>query len=275
MRLALCQLSITGDKSANLARITDAARRAASGGARLAVFPEAAMHHFGRPDEPLAPCAEDLGGPFATAMARLSLECAMWTLAGFFERIPGDERVYNTLLLFDDGGRLAGTYRKIHLYDAFGYRESNRVVAGGGEIMQFEIDGVRFGAMTCYDLRFPEVSRVLATAGAHALLLPAAWLHGVLKELHFTTLVRARAIENTVYVGAATQCGPGYSANSMLVDPLGATLAAAAETGAVITGTVSTQRVDAVRQTNPSLHNGRPELYARWLEASASTLGSR
>jgi predicted amidohydrolase len=268
--IALCQLAITGDKAANLDKIAAACDRAAAAGARLAVFPEASMYHFGRQDEPLGPFAETVDGAFATALSRLSRERRIWTLAGMFERIPGDARVYNTLVLFDETGRLAGTYRKIHLYDAFGFGESNRVVAGDGATLQFEVDGVRFGAMTCYDLRFPELARALAGAGAQVLLLPAAWLHGVLKEFHFATLVRARAIENTVYVGAATQCGPGYSANSMLVDPLGSTLAAAAEAEALVLGTISTERIATVRATNPSLHNARPDLYARWLEAGAT-----
>ncbi len=202
-KLALAQIAVGGDKRANLATIEARAHQAAAAGARLVVFPEASMHFFGDPALPLGPVAESVGGAFTTALQALARETRVWILAGMFERADGDERAYNTLVLVDDAGGVRGTYRNIHLYDAFGYRESDRLVAGEGGTLLFEIDGVRFGALTCYDVRFPEQARHLVRLGAQAIVLPAAWLAGPLKEMQFETLLRARAIENTAYVGSA------------------------------------------------------------------------
>lgn len=266
VRVALAQIAVSADKRANLEKVVAAAERAARESARLVVFPEASMYPFGKPTDPLAPFAEPLDGPFVSALSRIARDKHMWILAGIFEKIEDDERVYNTLVLLNNAGELAGSYRKIHLYDAFGYMESNRIAAGDGSTLQFEVDGFRFGAMTCYDLRFPELARHLVKTGSQALLLPAAWLHGVLKEFHLETLVRARAIENTVYFGCADQCGPGLSANSMLVDPMGTTAMALAEAEGVITATLRVDRLKVAREKNPSLHHTRPDLYARWIE---------
>ncbi len=162
-----------------------------------------------------------------------------------------------------------GIYRKIHLYDAFGYKESDRMRAGNGETLVFTLDGMRFGAMTCYDLRFPELARNLVRDGAETLLLPTAWLAGPLKEMHLATLLRARAIENTVYLGAADQCPPGYCGNSVLYDPLGVCVTSLGEAPGVIVGELDPHRVAEARSKNPSLDNSRIDLYAQWSERSA------
>jgi predicted amidohydrolase len=118
--------------------------------------------------------------------------------------------------------------------------------------------------MTCYDLRFPELARRLALQGIDVLVLPAAWLHGVLKEDHFRTLVRARAIENTVYVAAADQVGGPYSGNTILVDPMGVVRIDAGERAEVIVGEVDAERLVEVRGKLPCLANRRPDVYASW-----------
>lgn len=269
-RLALAQLAVTGDKPGNLAKIADAATRAAAASSRLLVCPEASMFHFGKPSEPLAPAAEPLDGPFVSALRDMARRHKLWILAGMFEKIDGDARVYNTLVLLRDDGEIHGIYRKIHLYDAFGYRESDRIAAGDGSTLSFELDGIQFGALTCYDLRFPELARHLTREGAQALLLPTAWLAGPLKEMHLATLLRARAIENTVYIGAADQCPPAYSGCTVLYDPLGVVVASLGEAPGVIAGEIDPARVDAARATNPSLANSRLDLYARWIERSAA-----
>ncbi len=125
---------------------------------------------FRRSALPLGPVAESVGGASRPRCKALARETKIWILAGMFERADGDERAYNTLVLVDDAGGVRGTYRKIHLYDAFGYRESDRLVAGEGGTLLFEIDGVRFGALTCYDVRFPEQARHLVRLGAQAIV---------------------------------------------------------------------------------------------------------
>jgi deaminated glutathione amidase len=137
--------------------------------------------------------------------------------------------VYNTAVAFDGAGELVASYRKLHLFDAFGHRESEEVAPGSAPVL-VTLAGMRTGLEICYDVRFGELSRALAVAGADLLVLPAAWAAGPLKEEHWLTLVRARAIENTVWVAAAgqvpdpdeppTRAATGIG-RSILVDPLG------------------------------------------------------
>jgi predicted amidohydrolase len=127
---------------------------------------------------------------------------------------------------------------------------------------------MRFGAMKCYDLRFPELARRLVAEGAEALLLPAAWLHGVLKENHLSTLACARAIENTSYFCVADMVGGSYSGNSMIVDPMGVIVAAGGETEALLYADLAADRVASVRAKLPSVANRRPDVYAAWEESA-------
>ena len=173
-----------------------------------------------------------------------------------FEVGEDPERPYNTLVVADRDG-LRATYRKIHLYDSFGFRESDRLTAGEVDPVVVEVGGVTVGLMTCYDLRFPELARALVDRGAELVVLPAAWVAGPGKVLHWRTLLAARAIENTVYVAAAGQPGPRYTGHSMVVAPDGDVLAEAGEEPGSVQATVSTDRVAEVRRVNPSLANRR------------------
>jgi predicted amidohydrolase len=271
MRLALAQITAGRDKAANRATIAAYARRAADAGARLVVFPEASMHDFGPPTMSLGPVAETLDGPFVTALRETAARHRIAILAGMFERSDDPNRVYNTLAYVDAEGNLAGTYRKIHLYDALGFVESDRLVAGDGATLTFTCEGTRFGAMTCYDLRFPELARRLVTEGAQALLLPAAWLHGLLKENHLVTLARARAIENTAYFCVADMVGGAYSGNSVAIDPMGVVLASGGEVETLLCVDLEPERVEQVRAKLPSVANRRPEVYAAWQERALTT----
>ncbi|HTJ24645.1 MAG TPA: carbon-nitrogen hydrolase family protein [Candidatus Limnocylindria bacterium] len=264
MRIALGQITAGRDKAANRETIAAYVRRAADAGAHLIVFPEASMHDFGPPEMPLGPVAETLDGPFVTALREAAARHHVGILAGMFETSPEPGRVYNTLVYVDADANLAGSYRKIHLYDALGFVESDRLVAGDGQTLTFTSEGMRFGAMTCYDLRFPELARRLVDEGAEALLLPAAWLHGVLKENHLVTLARARAIENTAYFCVADMVGGAYSGNSLIVDPMGVVLASGGEVEALVCADLDRARVEQVRTKLPSVANRRPDIYAGW-----------
>ena len=165
----------------------------------------------------------------------------------------GDGRIHNTLVALQDGA-IAAVYRKVHLYDAFGYKESDRVLAADPSTPQLlELDGFRIGMQTCYDLRFPETTRWLVDAGADVIALPAEWVPGPLKEYHWNTLLRARAIENTVYVVAADQITPGGSGNSAILDPMGIPLAGLGEAEGVGVAVLERDRLDTVRTINPAL----------------------
>ena len=223
-------------------------------GTDLTVLPEAFARDFGDAGSDISGYAEPVTGPFATEVERVAKERDTTVVAGMFESGDDPARPFNTLVV---RGAAHADYRKIHLYDSFGYRESDRLTAGDLAPALVEVAGVRVGLMTCYDLRFPELARLLVAEGADVLVVPAAWVAGPRKVDHWRTLVRARAIENTVFVVAAAQPAPRYSGHSMVVDPLGDVLAEADEGPETLRAVVDRDVVAEARRTNPSLLNRR------------------
>jgi predicted amidohydrolase len=221
----------------------------------LAVLPEAFARDFGVPGSDLSPYAEPLDGPFVAALRRVAESSGLAVVAGMFEASDDPARPFNTLVLAD-GGRLA-SYRKIHLYDSFGYVESERVHPGPLAPVVVETRGARLGLMTCYDLRFPELARILAAEGAEVLVLPAAWVAGDRKLEHWRTLLRARAIENVCWVVAAAQPAPRYTGHSLVVAPTGDVVAEAGDGEELLAATLDLDAVVEARRGNPSLTNRR------------------
>jgi predicted amidohydrolase len=221
-------------------------------GADLVVFPEAFQRHFGEAGSDLATYAEPLDGLFVTEVERLAKERGTTIVAGMFERTGGVP--YNTVVV---RGAAHLDYRKIHLYDSFGYQESKVLAAGPIEPATFDLDGTRFGILTCYDLRFPELARRLVDAGSEVILVPAAWVAGPRKVYHWTTLLRARAIENTVYVVGVGQPAPRSSGHSMVIDPLGDVVVEGGDDAEILTAELDLAAVAEARHTNPSLANRR------------------
>jgi predicted amidohydrolase len=250
LRIALVQEAAGLDPDHNRARL----EAATPAGADLVVLPEAFARDFGEAGSDVGPYAEPADGPFGRELARVAELRGTTVVAGMFERSDDPERPWNTLLV--RGGAVA-SYRKIHLYDSFGYRESDRLAAGPTEPILVEVGGFVVGLMTCYDLRFPELARALVDRGAEVIVVPAAWVAGPRKADHWRTLVRARAIENTVFVAAAGQPGPRYTGHSLVVDPMGDVLAEADDGPAVLTATLSRDALAEARRTNPSLANRR------------------
>lgn len=216
------------------------------------------MYPFGSPQDDLTEIAEDLDGPFVAGLARLA-RCAGATLmAGMFERIRGERRVFNTVVAVDPLGELRGVYRKLHLFDAFGWAESAKVRPGPpAPPLAVPVAGLTVAVLTCYDLRFPELARVLVDAGADLIAVPAAWAPGPAKEDQWLTLLRARAIENTCYVAAAAQAAPDYCGRSAVIDPNGTVLAGLAEGPGVAVADVTAERVAEVRRAVPALAHRR------------------
>jgi predicted amidohydrolase len=262
MRVALCQITVGDDPKENLERAREAL--ASAGDADLAVFPEAAQVRFGGD---LAAAAEPLNGPWVTALAEAAREHHTAVIAGVFE--PADEgRVHNTAVAIDASGALVASYRKIHLFDAFGDRESEHVAAGDAPVV-VELCGIRIGLITCYDIRFPELARALVDRGAELLVVIAAWAQGPFKEEHWVTLARARAIENTTWLAAvgkapdrtAPPAGrPGGVGRSLLIDPMGTVLADLGPFPAVRTCELDPGVTEHVRRILPSLSHRRPDL---------------
>ena len=223
-------------------------------GVDLVVFPEAFARDFGPAGSDVSDAAEPVTGPFATEVARVAAQRGTTVLAGMFETSENPGRPWNTLVM---RGAAEADYRKVHLYDSFGYKESDRLSAGPIAAVTAQLEDFTLGLMTCYDLRFPEHARALVDAGADVLVAPSAWVAGERKVDHWRTLVRARAIENTTYVVAVGQPAPRYTGHSMVVDPLGDILVEAGEGPEILTATLEPEAIVRARRTNPSLANRR------------------
>jgi deaminated glutathione amidase len=265
MRIALCQLPVSSDPGVNRRRVRDALSDAAGRGAELAVFPEAVMTRFG---SDLRAAAEPLDGPFCSDLAEAAKETGVALVAGVFEPAP-DGRVYNTAVAIDGDGSLVAAYRKLHLFDAFAQRESD-LVAPGSSVVITTLAGVPVGVQTCYDIRFPELTRALAVGGAALVTVSAAWQAGLFKEEHWVTLLRARAIENTVWIAAVGQVpdpdekptrAPTGIGRSMLIDPLGVVRCDLGPSAGVVVTDADLAAVDTVRATLPSLANRREDVF--------------
>jgi predicted amidohydrolase len=253
LRVTLWQHASDPDPAVNLAaldRIDDLAD-----GADLIVLPEAFAREFGEPGSDLAPYAEQLDGPFASRVSELATKHEVTILAGMFERAEDSDLPYNTLVLA--GPERRTTYRKIHLYDSFGYRESDSLTAGPVQPVTAEVGGFRLGLMTCYDLRFPELARSLSAEGIDVLVVPAAWVAGPGKVMQWQTLLRARAIENVCWVVAAAQPGPRYCGHSTVISPTGEVLVEAGADEEILSVALDLSSVRDARATNPSLANRR------------------
>ncbi|TPW77924.1 carbon-nitrogen hydrolase family protein [Schumannella soli] len=258
LRVAVAQLAPTVDAGVNRDRIVELVEAARERGARLVVLPEESMLLAGELDESVRADTVARDWPlFLGLLSRLALENGTWIIAGGYEP-SGEARPHNSIAVVNPRGELVDVYRKLHLYDAFSYRESD-YVTGGTELPPVVlIEGVAVGLVNCYDIRFPELSRDLVSRGADVLAVSAAWVAGPRKEDHWTTLVRARAIENTCWVVAASTSVPDCVGTSMIVDPLGvvrAQLPPAGDDLAVVD--VTLDRIAEVREILPALANRR------------------
>ena len=207
------------NKLGNVERVRRLARRVE---ADLVILPEYSMFPLeGLSPEEVYALSEDLGGLFLEEVSRFAEEFSTYVLAPVLERSGAPPRVYNTSVLVSPRGAAVATYRKLHLMDALGVRESTYVVPGDRLSPIVEVAGARVAIAVCFDLRFPELFRLYALAGAEVVAVPAAWYRGALKEEVLHVLARARAAENTVYVAVANQYSDRFTGRSTAVDPLG------------------------------------------------------
>jgi predicted amidohydrolase len=257
MRIAVGQFSAGMDKRANLERISDLTARAADAGAQVVVFPEGAMCAFGVATDDLSGVAEPLDGRFIQTLSELATRFGLTVVAGMFESIPGEKLIYNSAVVVDPAKGLVGTYRKQHLFDAFGETESERFRRGDEDPLLVELGGFKAAVVICYDIRFASFIERAADAGAELLVAPAAWVAGPLKEEHLSVLARARALDNTMYVAVGGQTGPAYTGRSVIVDPLGATLAGLGDAEGVAVAEISRERLNAARARLPVLAQRR------------------
>lgn len=250
--IAVAQFAPTTDRAANLAEMRELAERAVSRGAEVVLFPEYSSYFIDPFDESLAAHAEALEGDFVAGIRAIASAHGVVVVAGMVEQADAG-RIHNTVVAVDGNGILA-SYRKQHLYDAFGQRESEWVEAGPTSPPEtFERGGVRFGLQTCYDIRFPEVSRTLADAGVDVVMVAAEWVRGPLKEHHWLTLLTARAIENTTFFAAADHPPPLGVGHSVILDPAGVTMASVGTVTDVAVAFVDPAAIERVRRVNPAL----------------------
>lgn len=255
MIVAVGQFAVTADWHENARLCVELMAQSARQGAALLVLPEALLARDDNDPDLSVKSAQPLDGGFLTLLLAESKSNRLTTiLTVHVPTIQG--RAENTLVVLREG-KIIAHYAKLHLYDAFNVQESRLVDPGNQVPPLIEIDGIRFGLMTCYDLRFPEMALSLAIAGADALVLPAAWVKGPLKEHHWATLLTARALDTTCYVVASGECGNKNIGQSRVVDPLGVTIAAAGESPALLMAEIDRERIALARRQLPVLRNRR------------------
>jgi deaminated glutathione amidase len=270
VRVAAVQLNSTADRRSNLAVADRLTRAAAADGARLIVLPEK-WTAIGS-DEQSRAAAEPLDGPSIGWARGIASELGIDLVAGsILERVEGHERLANTSVHVDPSGEVKAVYRKLHMFDVEvdgrTYRESELEEPGDEIITSETADGVELGLSICYDLRFPELYRILAVRGARVLSVPAAFALATTRD-HWETLLRARAIENQAFVIAANQvgahpAGQRSGGRSMIVDPWGVLLAQAQDAEGYIVSELDLRRQEEIRARLPALANRRPDVY-RW-----------
>lgn len=265
--VGMVQTNSQDDPEANLAEVLAGIDRAARMGAQFVSLPET-WNYLGEKAGQAA-AAVSIPGDLTGILADKARQQGIWLHAGSILEQTGSGKLSNTTLVFDPGGEIVATYRKIHLFDVDiegqpAFRESDSI-APGDQVVTFDMDGTKVGLAICYDLRFPELFRLLALAGAEIIMLPAAFTLMTGKD-HWEPLIRARAIENTVFMVAPAQVGPHPPGRmcygrSMAVDPWGVVLAQAGDIPTVITATLEMDEIARVRGQIPSLRNRMPHLY--------------
>lgn len=261
MKVAISQFGASSTISENTAHIVADAQSASDEGASLMVCPEAAMIRLPNKHESLVGRVESPEGSFGQGLAQASAATGVTIVAGAFT--PGNETKVKNTLFVASGGEIVATYDKIHLYDAFSDKESDKVIAGPPEPITVDVEGVRLGLATCYDLRFPEIFRVLADEGSLVVTIPTAWVKGAHKEEHWLTLLRARAIENSFFVIGSGEAGERCIGRSAAFDPMGSQLVDLGAGNSFAVVDIDIDKVAQTRSVNPSLHSRRFEVIPR------------
>ncbi|MDF2425444.1 MAG: carbon-nitrogen hydrolase family protein [Nitrosopumilus sp.] len=264
MKVAVVQFTASTDKEANLKKILSYISKAASKNATVCTFPEFMMFYTNSSQTPrqLSNLSEMIKGNFVTTIAKAAKENKIQVIGSFYEKSRTKDRVYDTAFVIDKSGVVISTYRKIHLYDALGFRESDKMISGSKISKPVQTSIGKIGMMICYDLRFPEMSRSLAVAGSEVLVAPSAWVKGHMKEEHWITINKTRAIENGCYVIAPDQVGNIYCGRSLVVDPYGKVLLDMKKRQGIGFVKIDLNMVKETRKILPLLKNRRTDVYS-------------
>ena len=265
-RIAVAQIKASTEKADNLKLAQELVREAKDKGARMIAFPEFLMAYSPATQsaEQLASIAEPLDGNFTSTMRAAAKQHQVGLVITIYETCRLPNRVYDTALWIDSQSAIAAVYRKLHLYDALGLKESDKFLAGDEPAAPVRTAIGQIGMMICYDLRFPELSRILTLMGADVLVAPSGWVQGEMKVDHWQTMVRARALENGCYVIAPDQVGNVYIGHSMVVDPFGRTLADMGEREGLEIVDLDLDVVQEVREKLPLVKNRRADVYRKY-----------
>src|SRR5919199_4008207 len=214
------------DKQENLKKSVYFIDEAAGKNADLVCFPEfqMAFSPSSQSARQLAAIAETVNGNFILTLAAAAKKHRIGVIVTIYEKSRKPPRVYDTAAMISYRGAITSVYRKLHLYNALGFKESTKLMPGKSIVKPDKTPAGIAGLLICYDLRFPELSRILTIKGADVLIAPSAWVAGEMKEEHWQTMIKARAIENGSYIVAPDQVGNIYCGKSMVVDPFGIVL---------------------------------------------------
>lgn len=263
---AIVQMKSSINKQDNLIESLKYIKEAADRQADYIFFPEFQMAFSSNTQtlDELYKTAETLpDSKFIKRLCQYSKNYKIGIIGTFFEKNPykKDKRVFDTAFSTDKNGKIISVYRKLHLYDAFGFKESLKFSRGDKIPKLITTPIGKMGLMICYDIRFPELSRILTVNGSDILVIPSGWIHGIMKEEHWITMLKARAMENGVYVIAPNQVGNIFCGRSMIVDPLGSILTDLGDKIGVEFVGIQRERIDEVRKTLPLLKNRRTDIY--------------
>ena len=271
--VALVQMRSSENKEENLKASVDFISKAADRNASLICFPEFQMAF-----SPLKQSPKDLannvaeyidGGNFVSALCRSAKRNKIGVIATVYERNKNKNefKVYDTAVIINNKGQITSVYRKLHLYNALGFRESDKLIQGNVIEKPVSTSVGNIGLMICYDIRFPEMSRILTVNGADVLAVPSAWVYGIMKEDHWRTMIMARAIENGSYIIAPDQVGNIFSGRSMVADPFGTVLLDMGDKQGMDVVEIDKSRVMKVRESLPLLKNRRLDIYRKNIQA--------
>ena len=271
--VALVQMRSSENKEENLKASVDFISKAADRNASLICFPEFQMAF-----SPLKQSPKDLannvaefidGGNFVSALCRSAKRNKIGVIATVYERNKNKNefKVYDTAVKINNKGQITSVYRTLHLYNALGFRESDKLIQGNVIEKPVSTSVGNIGLMICYDIRFPEMSRILTVNGADILVVPSAWVYGIMKEDHWRTMIMARAIENGSYIIAPDQVGNIFSGRSMVADPFGTVLLDMGDKQGMDVVEIDKSRVMKVRESLPLLKNRRLDIYRKNIQA--------
>jgi predicted amidohydrolase len=278
VKVSIVQMKSSPDKEENMTSSLEQIEQSSRKEAKIICFPEFQMSFSpqSQSSKELYSISESLNGNFVKQLMKSAREHNIFIVGSIYEHTnlkstdtmqkkskinENSYRVYDTVVLINEQGKLISYYRKLHLYDALGFKESTKLLAGSKLFSPIISPLGKLGTMVCYDLRFPELSRILAIKGSNALIAPSGWVQGTMKEDHWLIMCRARAIENGVYVIAPNQIGNIFCGRSLVVDPFGVVVMDMGNSEGFEIIDLDLSRIGVVRKSLPLLKNRRKDLY--------------